>query len=102
MKEVRLHSKRGKATVTGVVGIVATVPCRGMEVTASITSGVRAPCVGSLASEMGARARQRWRPSPRGVGRGRTRARGQGGSGEPWLVPEAKGSGEPVLAPESW
>jgi len=87
--------------VAGVVGIVATMPCRGMEVTAPVTSWVRAPCFGS--------------PAPRrGLGRGSVGARAQEGSGEaelapeakgsgePWLAPEAKGSGEPVLAPEPW
>ena len=49
MKEVRLHSERGKATVTGVVGTVATMPCYDMGVTAPVTLWVRAPCVGSLA-----------------------------------------------------
>jgi len=41
--------------VAGVVGIVATMPSRGMGVTASITSWVRAPCVGSLALRRGLR-----------------------------------------------
>jgi len=49
VKEVRLHSGRGKATVAKVVGIVATMPCCGMEFTAPVTSWVRAPCLGSLA-----------------------------------------------------
>jgi len=49
VKEVRLHSERGKAVVTRVVGIVATMPCCDMGVTAPVTSWVRAPCVGSLA-----------------------------------------------------
>jgi len=31
VKEVRLHSERGKATVPRVVGIVATMPCCDME-----------------------------------------------------------------------
>jgi len=39
--------------VAGVAGIVATMPCRGMEVAASVTSWVRAPCVGSLALRRG-------------------------------------------------
>jgi len=49
VKEVRLHSERGKAAVTSVVGIVATTPCNDMGVTAPVTSRVQAPCVGSLA-----------------------------------------------------
>ena len=49
VKEVRLHSERGKAAVFRVVGIVATMPCNDMRVTAPVTSWVRAPCVGSLA-----------------------------------------------------
>jgi len=68
VKEVRLHSERGKATVAGVVGIVATMPCRGIGVTASVTSWVWEPCVGSLAL--------RW-----GLGRGGVGARAQEGSG---------------------
>jgi len=60
VKEVRLHSERDKAAVTRVVGIVATMPCCVMGVTAPVTSWVRAPCVGSLAltgrSGVGARA----------------------------------------------
>jgi len=43
VKEVRLHSERGKATVTRVVGIVATMPCCDMGVTVPVTSRVRAP-----------------------------------------------------------
>jgi hypothetical protein len=35
VKEVRLHSERGEATVTRVVGIVATMPCYDMRVTVS-------------------------------------------------------------------
>ena len=77
------------------------MPCRGMGVTASVMSWVRAPCVGSLALR-------------RGLGRGGVGARAQEGSGEaefvpeakgsdkPGLTPEAKGSGEPEPAPESW
>jgi len=38
VKEVRLHSERGKAIVTRVVGIVAAMPCRDTEVTAPVTS----------------------------------------------------------------
>jgi len=34
VKEVRLHSERGKVTLTGVVGIVTTMPCCDMGVTA--------------------------------------------------------------------
>ena len=49
VKGVRLHSERGKAAVTRVVGTVATLPCCGMGVTAPVTSWVQAPCVGSLA-----------------------------------------------------
>jgi len=89
VKEVRLHSKRGKATVAGVVGIVATMPCRGMGVTAPVTSWVRAPCVGSLVLR-------------RGLGRGGVGARAQEGSGETELASEPKESGEPGLTPEPW
>ena len=88
VKEVRLHSERGKATAAGVVGIVTTMPCHGMGITASVTSRVRAPCVGSLAP--------RW-----GLGRGGVGARAQEGPGEAEFVPEAKGSGEPGLTPEA-
>ena len=72
--------------MAGVVGIVATMPCHGMAVTASVTSWVRAPCVGSLALR-------------RGLERGGVGARAQEGSGEPRLAPEAKGSGEPGPTP---
>jgi len=52
--------------VAGVVGIVATMPYRGMELTTPITSWVRAPCVGS--------------PTPRrGLERGSVGARAQEG-----------------------
>ena len=74
--------------MVGVVGIVASMSCRGMGVTASVTSWVRAPCVGSLAPR-------------RGLGRSGVGARAQEGSGEAELAPEAKGSGEPWLAPEA-
>jgi len=43
-----MHSDRGKATVTGVVGTVGALPCCGMGVIALVTSGVRAPYGGSL------------------------------------------------------
>ena len=49
VKEVRLHSERGKATMARVVGIVATMPYYDIEVTMSVMSQVRVPCVGSLA-----------------------------------------------------
>jgi len=75
VKEVRWHSKRGKATVAGVVGIVATTPCHGMGVTASVTSWVRALHMGSLVLR-------------RGLGRGGVGARPPEGSGEPGLAPE--------------
>jgi len=74
--------------VAGVVGIVAAMPCRSMEVTANVTSRVRPSCVGSLAP--------RW-----GLGRGDVCARAQEGSGEVELTSEAKGSGEPELALEA-
>jgi len=74
--------------VTGVVAIVATMPCRSMEVIANVTSKVRPSCVGSLAP--------RW-----GLGRGGVCARAQEGSGKAELVSEAKGSSEPELAPEA-
>jgi len=38
VKGVRLYSKRGKATVTRVVGIVATMPCCDMGVTTPVAS----------------------------------------------------------------
>ena len=66
--------------MAGVVGIVAAMSCRGMGVTASVTSWVRAPCVGSLAPR-------------RGLGRSGVGARAQEGSGEAELAPEAKGVG---------
>ena len=88
MKEVRLHSERGKATVARVVGIVVAMPCRSIRITARVMSRVRPPCVGS--------------PAPRwGLGRGGVCARAQEGSGEAELASEAKGSGEPELAPEA-
>ena len=80
VKEVRLHSERGKATVAGVIGTVAAMPCHGMGITASVMSRVRPPCVGSLAP--------RW-----GLGRGGVGARAQVGSGEAELALEAKGVG---------
>ena len=48
VKEVRMYSDKGKATVPGVVGTVGTLPCCGMGVIALVTSGVRAPYGGSL------------------------------------------------------
>jgi len=74
VKEVRLDSERGKAVVSRVVGIVATMPCCDMGVIAPVTSWVRAPCVGSLAL----------------VGRRGVGARALEGSGETELTPEAK------------
>jgi len=74
--------------VAGVVGTVAAMPCRSMEITAYVMSRVRPSCAGSLAP--------RW-----GLGRGSVCARAQEGSGEAELAPEAKGSGEPELAPEA-
>ena len=74
--------------MAGVVGIVAAMPCRSMEVIANVTSRVRPSCVGSLAP--------RWGP-----GRGGVCARAQEGSGEAKLAPEAKGWGESELAPEA-
>ena len=101
VKEVRLHSERGKATVAGVVGIVASMPCCGTGVTAPVTSWVRTSCAGSLVP--GARVKRRWRPTPRGVGRGGTCARGQRGVGRGGNCARGQGgSGEPVLAPEPW
>jgi len=69
--------------VVVVVGIVATMPYCGMGVTASVTSWVRAPCVGSLAPR-------------RGLGRGGVGARAQEGSGKAELALEAKGVGRAV------
>ena len=45
VKEVRLHSERGKATVAGVVGIVVAMPRRSMGITAHVMSRVRPPCL---------------------------------------------------------
>ena len=84
VKEVRLHSERGEATVTGVVGIVATMPCCDMRVTAPVTSWVRAPCVGSLTL---------WR----GIGRSGVGVQALEGSGETELASEAKGVGRAVF-----
>jgi len=98
VKEVRLHSKRGKATVTRVVGIVATMPCCDMGVTAPITSRVRAPCVGSLVL---IRWSGVWRPSPGRVGRDGTYARGPGGRARRCLCLILGGSDETELAPEA-
>ena len=88
MKEVRLHSERGKATVVGVVGTVAAMPYRSMGITAYVMSRVRSSCVGSLVPRSG-------------LGRGGVGARAQEGSGEAELAPEAKGLGESELAPEA-
>jgi len=77
VKEVRLYSGRGKAAVTRVVGIVTTMPCCSMGVTAPVTSRVRAPCVGSLAL----------------VGRSGVGARALKGSGETELTPKVRGVG---------
>ena len=89
MKEVRLHSERGKATVAGVVGTVAAMPCHSTGITAHVKSRVWSSCVGSLAP--------RW-----GLRRGSVGSRAQEGSGEAELAPEAKGSGETEPAPEPW
>ena len=53
VKEVRLYSERGKATVAGVVGIVAAMPWRDMGITTSVMSRVQLSCVGSLAPTWG-------------------------------------------------
>ena len=88
VKEVRLHSERGKATVARVDGTVVAMPCRSIRITARVMTRVRPPCVGS--------------PAPRwGLGRGGVCARAQEGSGEAVLTPEAKGSVEPELALEA-
>ena len=98
VKEIRLHSERGKATVTRVVGTVDTLPCCGMGVIAPVTSWVRAPCGGNLvdlvergpASEARRdRARRNFRPRPGGVGRVGTCVRDPDGSGESGLASEA-------------
>jgi len=86
VKEVRLHSERGKATVARVVGIVATMPCCDIGVTAPVMSTVRALCVGSFASIWWGVV---WRPSPGGGGRARRN-----------LHPRPRGSGEAVSASE--
>jgi len=74
--------------VTGVVAIVAAMPCCSMEVIANVTSRVRPSCVGNLAP--------RW-----GLGRGGVCARAQEGSGEVEFASEAKGSGKTELASEA-
>jgi len=73
VKGVRLHSERGKATVSRVVGIVATMPCGDTEVTAPIMSWEWAPCVGILTLIGWSVV---WRPSPGGVRRDGTYTRG--------------------------
>jgi len=98
VKEVWLHSEKGKATVARVVGIVAAMACCDTEVTAPVTSRVRAPCVGSLAL---IRWNVVWRPSPRGVGRDGTCARGRGGRASRYLRPSLWGSGETELTSEA-
>jgi hypothetical protein len=79
VKEVRLHSERGKAAVSRVVGIVATMPCRDMGATAPVTSwyGRRALEAllwlgeAALAPEpWRGRAKRNLRPRPRGSGEG--------------------------------
>jgi len=121
MKEVRLHSERGEAAVTRVVGIIATMPCCGMGVTAPVTSWVRVTCVESLAlvrrSCVGARdlegsGETELMPEAKGVGRGGVYVRALGGrarrnsrsrptgSGEPRFVPEIEEAD--VLGPTSW
>jgi len=66
--------------VTGVVVIVATIPCHSMGDMASVTSGVRPSYVGSLAV--------RW-----GLERGGVCVQAQEGSGEAELASEAQGVG---------
>ena len=66
-----------------VVGIVATMPCCDMVVTAPVMSTVRASCVGSFAS----------RPSPGGVGRDGTYVRGRGDRARRCLRPSLWGVG---------
>jgi len=109
VKEVRLHSERGKATVTRVVGIVATVPCCDMGVTAPVMSWVRAPCIESLApvwrSGVGARVLEGsgetvLTPEAKGVGRGGVCVRALGGRVRRNLRPRPSGSGEPRFGPE--
>jgi len=95
VKEVRLHSERGKAIVPRVVGIVATMPCCDMGVTAPVVSWVQAPCVGSLAlcwgigrSGVGARALE-------GSGEAELASEAQRGRARRNLRPRPKGSDEP-------
>ena len=73
VKEVRMYSDRGKATVPGVVGTVGTLPCHGMEVIALVTSRVWAPYGESLIDlvdrdpvpePVRGRARRKLRPRP--------------------------------------
>ena len=111
VKEVRLHSERGRAIVTRVVRIVATMPCCDMGVTAPVTLWVRVPFVGSLALIWWSGV---WRPSLGGVGRDGTYARGRGDRARwclrpsPWggrarrnLHPRPRGSGESWFGPEA-
>jgi len=98
VKEVRLHSERGKATVTRVVGIVTAMPCRDTEVTVPVTSWVRAPCVRSLALIWWNVV---WRRSPGGVGRDGTYTRGRGDRARRCLHPRPRGSGESQFGPEA-
>ena len=90
VKEVRLHSERGKATVTRVVGIVAAMPCRDTEVTVPVTLWVRVSCVRSLALIWWNIV---WRPSPGGVGRDGTYTRGRGDRARRCLRPSLWGVG---------
>jgi len=98
VKEVRLHSERGKATMTRVVGIVATMPYCDTKVTVLVTSWVRAPCVRSHALIWW---NVIWRPSPGGVGRDGTYTRGRGDRARRCLRPRPRGSGESRFGPEA-
>jgi len=73
VKGVWMYSDRGKATVTGVVGTVGTLPCHGMEVIALVTSRVWASYGESLVDRVDrdpasgpirGRARRNLRPRP--------------------------------------
>jgi len=109
VKEARLHNERGDASVTRVVGTVATMPCCDMVVTAPVMSWVRATCVESLAlvgrSGVGARALEgsgetELTPKAKGVGRGGVCVRAPGGRARRNSRPRPAGSGEPRFGPE--
>jgi len=92
VKEVRLHSERGEAAVTRVVGIVATMPCYDMGDCACHVVGTgavrRKPCF-----VMGDRAKRHWRPSPRGSGETELASEAQRGRARRCRRPSSRGVG---------